>query len=119
MRRLRHDLNHAISAVLLLLAATAILTGVVAHLWDLNDFWYHTYAGYAMAVAALAHVALNWRSMVNYARFRVRGLRRRGERPRRAAAPSRTRVPVGAVAAPRSAGSIAQELAIEPRRKCL
>ncbi len=115
MRRLRHDLNHAISAVLLLLAATAILTGIVAHLWDLNDFWYHTYAGYAMAVAALAHVALNWRSMVSYARFRVRGLRRRGERPRRPAAPARTPAPVAAAPVPRSAASIAQELVLSRR----
>ena len=35
------------------------MTGVIADLWDLNDFWYHTVAGYAMGVFAAAHVLLN------------------------------------------------------------
>ena len=51
-------------------ATVTAITGIVAHLWDLNDFWYHTYAGYTMAVFALAHVWLNARRMVGYARFR-------------------------------------------------
>ncbi len=72
MRRLRHDLNHLISAGLFAVAVAAILTGTVAHLWDLNDFSWHTYSGYAMAAFALAHVWLNWRKMVAYARFRFR-----------------------------------------------
>ena len=70
LKRLRHDLNHLISAGLLMTATITAITGIVAHLWDLNDFWYHTYAGYAMAVFALAHVWLNVRRMVRYARFR-------------------------------------------------
>ena len=54
MKRLLHDLNYLISAGLLVTATVTAITGIVAHLWDLNDFWYHTYAGYAMAVFALA-----------------------------------------------------------------
>jgi SagB-type dehydrogenase family enzyme len=72
MRRLRHDLNHLISAGLFAVAVAAILTGTVAHLWDLNDFSLHTYSGYAMTAFALAHVCLNWRKMLAYARFRFR-----------------------------------------------
>ena len=75
MRRLRHDLNHLVSAGLFAVALAAILTGVIADLWDLNDFRWHTYTGYVMTGFALAHVALNWRKMIAYARFR---LRRRG-----------------------------------------
>jgi len=72
MKRLRHDLNYSISAGLLVAAAGAIVTGLVAHLWDLNDFVYHTYTGYVMAFLALAHVWLNWARMVAYVRFRLR-----------------------------------------------
>ncbi len=71
MKRLRQDLNYLTSAGLLVVAIVTILTGVVAHLWDLNDFVYHTYAGYVMVVFALAHVCLNWGRMVGYARFRL------------------------------------------------
>jgi SagB-type dehydrogenase family enzyme len=78
MRRVRHDLNHLISAGLFAVAVAAILTGTVAHLWDLNDFSWHTYSGYAMTVFALAHVCLNWRKMVAYARFRFRRTAARG-----------------------------------------
>ncbi|MDQ3451978.1 MAG: SagB family peptide dehydrogenase [Actinomycetota bacterium] len=83
MRRLRHDLNHLISAGLFLVAVAAILTGTVAHLWDLNDFSWHTYSGYAMTAFALAHVCLNWRKMVAYARFRFRPTPTRGPAPSR------------------------------------
>ena len=79
MKRLRHDLNYLTSAGLLIVAVVAILTGVVAHLWDLNDFWYHTYAGYVMVVFVLVHVWLNWGRMVSYARFRL-GRSRRSSR---------------------------------------
>lgn len=80
MKRLRQDLNYVTSAGLLVVALAAILTGIVAHLWDLNDFVYHTYAGYVMVVFALVHVWLNWGRMVGYARFR---LGRKRHMPRR------------------------------------
>jgi SagB-type dehydrogenase family enzyme len=73
MTRLRHDLNFVSSAGLILTGLTTGLTGIVADLWDLNDFWYHTVSGYVMGGFALLHVALNWGRMVGYARFRLRG----------------------------------------------
>jgi SagB-type dehydrogenase family enzyme len=85
MKRLRHDVNHLISALLLVVTAVAVVTGVVAHLWDLNDFSYHTYAGYALTAFALAHVLLNWHQLTAYARFRLR--------PRRRASTARPRKP--------------------------
>ncbi len=73
MKRLRHDLNYLASVGLLLAAATTAMTGVIAHLWDLNDFWYHTYSGYVMVAFALVHVCLNWGRLTGYARFRFSG----------------------------------------------
>lgn len=80
MRRIRQDIDHLISAGLLLVTAAAILTGVIAHLWDLNDFSYHIWAGYALTGLAAAHVYLNWQRLVTYARFRLRR-RARGRAP--------------------------------------
>ena len=48
MHRLRHDLDFSVSAGLLVAAIATGATGLVADLWDLNDFWYHTLAGYVM-----------------------------------------------------------------------
>jgi SagB-type dehydrogenase family enzyme len=73
MTRLRHDLNFVSSAGLILTGLTTGVTGIVADLWDLNDFWYHTVSGYVMGGFALLHVALNWGRMVGYAKFRLRG----------------------------------------------
>lgn len=94
MGRLRQDLNHLISAALLASVVATALTGVVAHLWDLNDFWYHTYSGYVMAAFALVHVVLNWGRLTGYARFRFsrRGSRRKRAAPAAARAPGRYRV---------------------------
>jgi SagB-type dehydrogenase family enzyme len=72
MTRLRHDLNFVSSAGLILSGLTTGITGVVADLWDLNDFWYHTVSGYVMGGFAVLHVALNWGRMVGYAKFRLR-----------------------------------------------
>ncbi|MGH2369924.1 MAG: SagB family peptide dehydrogenase, partial [Chloroflexota bacterium] len=77
MRRLRQDTDWLISAGLLLSAAATAVTGLVADLWDLNDFWYHTVSGYVMGGFAIAHVLFNWDRLVAYARFRLR----RPERP--------------------------------------
>lgn len=77
MKRLRQDLNYLTSAGLLVAALAASTTGIVAHLWDLNDFWYHTYSSYVMVVFALVHVWLNWGKMIRYARFRL-GAQREG-----------------------------------------
>ncbi len=71
MKRLRHDLNFLTSVGVLVTAIATGITGVVADLWDLNDFWYHTLAGYLMGAFAVVHVVLNWRTLVGYARFRL------------------------------------------------
>ncbi len=66
----RHDLNYLASAGLLVVLVIASLTGIVAHLWDINDFVYHVYAGYALVVFSLVHVVLNWRKLIQYVRWR-------------------------------------------------
>src|SRR3989337_2428187 len=59
MRRVRQDLGWLVSAGLLLSVLVTALTGVIADLWDLNDFWYHTVAGYVMGGLVVAHVLFN------------------------------------------------------------
>jgi len=78
MSRLRHDLDFVTTVALLTTVVTTALTGVIADLWDLNDFWYHTVSGYAMGIFAAAHVWLNRERLIGYARFRWRSLRRPG-----------------------------------------
>lgn len=75
MTRLRHDIDFLTTVGLLLAVIVTAATGVIADLWDLNDFWYHTVAGYAMGVLAAAHVWFNRERLVGYARFRWRSLR--------------------------------------------
>lgn len=72
MRRFRQDLDWIVSAGLLLSAGITAVSGLIADLWDLNDFWYHTVAGYVMGGFAIAHVVLNWNRLISYARFRLR-----------------------------------------------
>ncbi len=89
MTRLRHDVDFLTTVALLVTVVATALTGVIADLWDLNDFWYHTVAGYAMGVFAAAHVWLNRERLVGYARFRWRSLtepRLAATRPRPASA---------------------------------
>ena len=56
MRAIRNDASYLVSAGLLVVAAVTAATGLVADRWDLNEFVYHKYAGYALAVLALAIV---------------------------------------------------------------
>ncbi len=72
VRRLRQDLDHLTSWALLVGTAATIITGLVVHLWDLHGFTYHTYAGYAMTVLVIVHLAVNWRRLLGYSRFRVK-----------------------------------------------
>ena len=85
MTRSLHDLDFLTSVGLLAAAAVTILTGIVSDLWDLNEFWYHTVAGYLMTGFSLAHVWFNRGRLVGYARFRWRSLRE--PRPAAAAVP--------------------------------
>ena len=75
----RHDASFLVSVGLLVFATAAAITGWVSDLWDLNDFIYHRYAGYAAAVLAGVHVCLHWRRLVAYGRWRLfkRSRRRR------------------------------------------
>ncbi len=78
--RLRNDINALVSVLLLLVTVLAAATGVIADLWDLNDFVYHTYAGYALALLALVHVGLQWGRLVTSIRMRFASLRRASPR---------------------------------------
>jgi SagB-type dehydrogenase family enzyme len=78
-RAVRNDARFLVNVGLLVTACFAAVTGWVSDLWDLNDFFYHGYAGYAMAILALVHVVLYWRQFVGYARWRA-GKRRRPQR---------------------------------------
>lgn len=99
-RRLRQDLDHLNSALLLLVTVAAIVTGVVAHVWDLDEFRYHVWAGYGLVAFSAVHVVLNWGRLTSYARFRLRSVR-----PRVApAAPPAARRPTGTTAATGDAG---------------
>lgn len=71
MKRLRHDVNMLVSIALLVATTIAILTGVIADVWDLTGFVFHTYAGYVMAVLVVFHVALNWGRLRRYVHVRL------------------------------------------------
>ena len=90
MTRLRHDLDFLTSVALLATGVATALSGVIADLWDLNDFWYHTVSGYLMGGFAIAHVWFNRERLAGYARHRWRTWRQ----PRPAVAFARpTRLP--------------------------
>jgi SagB-type dehydrogenase family enzyme len=108
MVRLQHDLNFVSSAGLILSGLTTGLTGIVADLWDLNDFWYHTVSGYVMGGFALLHVALNWGRMVGYAKFRLRSLSAR-------AFPDVSARPATAPVRPKAAGAVGNPESVGPR----
>lgn len=72
IKRLRIDAGYLISALLLVAALIAIASGVIADVWDLNDFVYHRQAGYMMAGLALLHVLLYWHRLSGYVRRRIR-----------------------------------------------
>lgn len=77
-RAIRNDASFLVSAGLLVVTTVAAVTGWISDLWDLNDFVYHRYAGYTMAILAFVHGCLYWRQLVGYARWRVsKGSRRR------------------------------------------
>jgi SagB-type dehydrogenase family enzyme len=105
-RRLRQDVDHATSTLLLLSVVAASLTGFLAHVWDLNDFAWHLWSGYTMTALATAHIVLNLDRLVSYWQFRsrqgARRLRASLSRGPGQAAPVRSRrprVPPGAIAA--------------------
>ena len=84
-KRLKHSVRYLTSALLLVGAVMAFLTGWLSDVWGINTFIVHTYAGYAMAVLALIHTVLEWPQLWAYARAR---LRRRDVTDRRRDLPS-------------------------------
>lgn len=70
MSQMRNDVGYLVSLLLLVASMAAFATGLVADLWDLNDFFYHRYAGYALATLAAIHVYLRWDRLVGYLRRR-------------------------------------------------
>ncbi len=69
---LKRDLRYGVSASLLIVFVLASVTGIVADVWDLNDFVYHTYTGYAMVVLSLVHLFFVGPHLVAYVRRRLR-----------------------------------------------
>jgi SagB-type dehydrogenase family enzyme len=91
MKRLRHDVNALVSIALLVTTTIAILTGIIADVWDLTGFVFHTYAGYVMAALVMFHVALNWGRLRRYVYVRLF----------RSGSTARTRSPASATVHPR------------------
>lgn len=102
LRRVRQDIDHLTSWILLVVTAATIVTGLVVHLWDLHGFRWHTYAGYAMIVAVAAHLMFNARKLFVYSGFRLRKRGRGGPATGRSPARPRPREPIGAAATTRS-----------------
>lgn len=75
MTRIVRDLDFLTSVGLLASALVTATTGIIADLWDLNDFWYHTVSGYVMGGFGVVHVWLNRERLAGYARFRWRIIR--------------------------------------------
>ncbi len=71
MRVTLHDVRYSISALLLVVAGFAATMGLISDLWDLNEFVYHKYAGYSLAVLAMVHVYLHFGRLTGYARWRL------------------------------------------------
>ena len=72
LRRMRQDIDHLNSWLLLVVTAGTIGTGLVVQLWDLHGFTWHTYLGYALIVTVVIHVLLNSRQLFAYTGFRLR-----------------------------------------------
>ena len=70
--------------------------------WDLHEFSWHTYAGYAMIAAVIVHLAFNSRQLFAYSGFRLRRLFGPRSGPPRTPARNPHRAPVGAAATTKS-----------------
>ncbi|HYN88709.1 MAG TPA: hypothetical protein VER55_09270, partial [Ardenticatenaceae bacterium] len=68
----RHDLSYFVSVALIVVTLAATITGLVADFWDLNQFIYHVWAGYALIVFAILHVLLVGNRVIGYLRYRLR-----------------------------------------------
>jgi SagB-type dehydrogenase family enzyme len=66
------DLDYLVIAAMFLSGMYVATTGLVMDWFGLHRFAYHNFAGYVLAVAAIVHVALNWRRITVYLRRRFR-----------------------------------------------
>ena len=106
MRKTRNDVRYLISAILLMAAVTTVTTGLIADVWDLNDFIFHKYAGYTLAVLLTAHVYLHWSRLAGYIRRRfTRPPSRRAKESDPQQGPSATTDPVASPGAGRRTAS--------------
>lgn len=55
---LRREFNSILNLLLLPTVLWVIATGVIAELWDINDFVYHKYPAFALAVLVSTHIFL-------------------------------------------------------------
>jgi SagB-type dehydrogenase family enzyme len=62
----RKDLAYLVVAAMLVSGLYVAATGVVAGLFGLHQFVFHSYAGYLCAGLTLLHLVLNWRRMTAY-----------------------------------------------------
>ncbi|MBN1813905.1 MAG: SagB family peptide dehydrogenase [Anaerolineae bacterium] len=76
----RKGLDYLVIAALLVSGLYVTVTGLVADVFGFPQIAFHAEVGYACAVLAVAHLALNWRQVTAYVRLRL-GRRRRQERP--------------------------------------
>ena len=86
----RRDLDYLVIVLMLASGLYVTVTGLIADLFGLHQFTFHSYAGYLCAGFILLHVALNWRRATAYLGRLLRRWRRgiggsRGTKP-----PSRT-----------------------------
>jgi len=71
----RRDFDYVVIAAMLASGLYVTVTGVIADLFGLHQFVFHSYAGYLCAGLILVHIVLNGRRVVGY-------LRRLSRRPR-------------------------------------
>jgi SagB-type dehydrogenase family enzyme len=100
----RRDLDYAVIAMMVLSGLYVTVTGVVADLFGLHQFIYHSFAGYVCAGFILLHIALNWQRVKAYVRRLFSGRRKRGTRvesrdEEAVATPARRQVLIAAISA--------------------
>ena len=72
----RRDVDYAVLAAALVSGLYATISGLVADLFGFPQFFLHRYAGYVCAGLIVLHLALNWRRITAYLRWRIRKPRR-------------------------------------------
>jgi len=76
----RKDIDYVVIAAMFLSGVYVTLSGLIAGLFGLPQFFLHRHAGYVCASLILVHIALNWRRIIAYLGRRL-GRPERRERP--------------------------------------